>query len=136
MQQEVGEKFKDLYGVRPKIFRAPGRVNLIGEHTDYNEGFVLPCALGFSTRVAISPRPDSRLIVRSSEFPEQFEFYLENLPSHGDGAWCDYVLGVAVMLRQAGYLPLVRTCSFEGKCLWAPGLAPRPRSKLPLHSHF
>jgi galactokinase len=104
MQQALHQKFRELYGVRPAIFRAPGRINLIGEHTDYNEGFVLPCALGFSTRVAISPRPDSRLILRSLEFPEPFEFDLERLPSKAVGAWCDYVLGVAVMLRQAGYL--------------------------------
>jgi galactokinase len=123
MQQELGENFKELYGVRPKIFRAPGRVNLIGEHTDYNEGFVLPCALGFSTRVAISPRPDSRLIVRSLEFPEQFEFDLENLPSQGGGAWCDYVLGVAVMLRQAGYLPVGANLLVRGEVPMGAGLS-------------
>jgi galactokinase len=123
MQQELGEKFKDLYGVRPKIFRAPGRVNLIGEHTDYNEGFVLPCALGFSTRVAISARSDSRVIVRSLEFPEPFEFDLENLPSKGDGAWCDYVLGVAVMLRQAGYLPQGANLLVRGEVPMGAGLS-------------
>ncbi len=45
---ELGKHFKNLYGTPPRIFRAPGRVNLIGEHTDYNDGFVMPCAIGFS----------------------------------------------------------------------------------------
>ncbi len=92
-----------MFGVSPRIFSAPGRVNLIGEHTDYNDGFVMPCAIGMSTRVAISPREDHKLVLRSQEFPDQLEFDLDNLPQHGVGAWSDYVLGVAVMLEQIGH---------------------------------
>ena len=99
---ELARSFEDLFGSPPRIFRAPGRVNLLGEHTDYNDGFVMPCAIGFSTRVAISPRPDRKLVIRSEEFSEQFEFDLDNLPSQGRGAWSDYVLGIVVMLRQMG----------------------------------
>jgi len=100
---ELAQHFKDLFGSPPRIFCAPGRVNLLGEHTDYNDGFVMPCAIGFSTRVAISSRPDRKLVIRSEEFSEQFEFDLDNLPNRGKGVWSDYVLGVAVMLRQIGH---------------------------------
>ncbi|MGA8313325.1 MAG: galactokinase [Terriglobales bacterium] len=100
---ELAQHFKDLFGSPPRIFCAPGRVNLLGEHTDYNDGFVMPCAIGFSTRVAISSRPDRKLVIRSEEFSEQFEFDLDNLPIRGKGVWSDYVLGVAVMLRQIGH---------------------------------
>jgi galactokinase len=101
---ELARHFEDLFGSPPRIFRAPGRVNLLGEHTDYNDGFVMPCAIGFSTRVAIFPRQDRKLVIRSEEFSEQFEFDLDNLPSRGRGMWSDYVLGIAVMLRQMGHL--------------------------------
>src|SRR5438477_2234204 len=100
---ELAQHFEDLFGAQPRIFRAPGRVNLLGEHTDYNDGFVMPCAIGFSTRVAISPRQDRKLVVRSEEFSEQFEIALDNFPDRGKGVWSDYVLGIAVMLRQGGH---------------------------------
>jgi galactokinase len=94
--------FEKAFGTRPQIFRAPGRVNLIGEHTDYNDGFVMPAAVGFSTYVAIAPRPDRKLVIHSKEFPGNFEFDLDDLPEKRVGAWCDYVLGVASVLRQQG----------------------------------
>jgi galactokinase len=94
--------FEKLFGARPRIFRAPGRVNLIGEHTDYNDGFVMPAAVGFSTYVAIAARPDRKLIIHSEEFPGNFEFGLDRLPEHRTGAWCDYVVGVASMLGKNG----------------------------------
>jgi len=100
---ELAQHFEDLFGAQPRIFRAPGRVNLLGEHTDYNDGFVMPCAIGFSTRVAISPRQDRKLVVRSEEFSEQFEIALDNFPDRGKGVWSDYVLGIAVMLQRSGH---------------------------------
>jgi galactokinase len=96
------EEFSREFHSRPTIFRAPGRVNLIGEHTDYNDGFVLPSAIGFYTHVAVSPRSDGTLVLRSLDFPDAFEFDIRNLPRAKLGAWCDYVLGVAVELEQQG----------------------------------
>src|SRR6266850_406688 len=93
---ELAARCEEMFGAPAKIFRAPGRVNLIGEHTDYNDGFVMPCAIGFSTRVALSARSDRKLMIRSEEFSEQLEFDLENLPGRGKGVWSDYVLGIAV----------------------------------------
>ncbi len=101
--EEIGRRFEKLFGTRPRIFRAPGRVNLIGEHTDYNDGFVMPAAVGFSTYVAIAARPDRKLLIHSEEFPGNFEFDLANLPQQRTGAWCDYILGVAGLLQLGGH---------------------------------
>jgi galactokinase len=100
---EFAERFRKRFHAEPQIFRAPGRVNLIGEHTDYNDGFVLPSAIGFYTHVAISPRSDSRLVLESAEYDNPFEFDLNNLPQKAAQEWCDYVVGVAVMLQRAGH---------------------------------
>ncbi|HEX6504337.1 MAG TPA: galactokinase [Terriglobales bacterium] len=99
----LAQQFETTFGSRPCIFSAPGRVNLIGEHTDYNDGFVMPCALDFSTKVAIARRHDRRLHIRSLQFPQPFVFDLDRMPETRIGAWPDYVLGVAAMLTQAGY---------------------------------
>ncbi len=97
---ELAQHFDKLYGGHPRIFRAPGRVNLIGEHTDYNDGFVMPAAVNFSTYVAIAARPDRRLVICSKEFPGTYEFDVDALPEKRTGAWCDYILGVASVLQQ------------------------------------
>jgi galactokinase len=99
----LAQQFTSRFGARPAIFSAPGRVNLIGEHTDYNEGFVMPSAIGLRTRVAMSLRPDRKLLIQSREFPQSFEFDLDNLPQQATGSWCDYVLGIAVVLQQRGH---------------------------------
>jgi len=99
---ELARRFKETYGVAPRIFAAPGRVNLIGEHTDYNDGFVLPCAIGFYTQVAIAARSDRKLVIRSENFAGQCEFAVDHLPQKATGGWCDYVVGVAVVLQEAG----------------------------------
>jgi galactokinase len=120
---ELGRHFEDLFGSVPRIFRAPGRVNLLGEHTDYNEGFVMPCAIGFSTRVAISPRQDRRLVIRSEDFSQQFEFDVDALPARGKGVWSDYVVGTAVMLREIGHLIPGATLLVKGEVPIGAGLS-------------
>jgi galactokinase len=96
------DKFRAAFAQTPRIFRAPGRVNLIGEHTDYNDGFVMPAAVAFSTYVAISDRPDRKLSIRSEEFPGNLDFDVDALPQHRIGKWCDYLLGVASVLQKSG----------------------------------
>ncbi len=91
-------------GVLPRVFQAPGRVNLIGEHTDYNDGFVMPAAIDYRTQVAAAPRSDSRLVVYSVTFDEKREFDLAEAHPRPQRHWSDYVFGVAVALCQAGYL--------------------------------
>jgi galactokinase len=99
---ELPQVFEREFHARPKIFRAPGRVNLIGEHTDYNDGFVLPSAIGFYAHVAIAPREDGKLFFMSTAYDGQFEFDVTRLPERKQDAWSDYVLGVAHQLKRAG----------------------------------
>ena len=84
-------------------YRAPGRVNLIGEHTDYNDGFVMPAAIDLYTEVSITPRDDRRLFIYSGNFSESVEIDLDDLNPRARGHWSDYVCGVAVTLERAGY---------------------------------
>lgn len=97
---ELREEFEQRFHTASKVVRAPGRVNLIGEHTDYNDGFVMPAAIGFYTHVAIGPRNDRMLCVYSSNFEEQVEFDLDTLKPGPTGHWSDYVRGVACVLHQ------------------------------------
>ena len=86
-----------------RIFRAPGRVNLIGEHTDYNDGFVMPVAINFSTHVNLESLTEHRLEILSESFNEQVVIDLDDPPATARGHWSDYPTGVAVMLIRAGY---------------------------------
>lgn len=85
------------------MFRAPGRVNLIGDHTDYNDGFVMPAAIGFSTWITSSPRDDRTVSVFSEKFSERIEFDLDDQHLVALGHWSDYVKGVAITLERAGH---------------------------------
>jgi galactokinase len=100
---EMREKFRGLYGGSPRVFRAPGRVNLIGEHTDYNDGFVMPAAIDSYTWVAIAPRDDRALNVFSDNYSEGVEFDLDEAGQVRLGHWSDYVRGVAVIMGRAGH---------------------------------
>jgi galactokinase len=103
---ELMKRFTKLYGAEPLLVQAPGRVNLIGEHTDYNEGFVFPAAIGFQTKIAIAKRPERRLVVSSENYAERVEFDLDNLPASPRAHWSDYVIGVVRQLeRVSGPLP-------------------------------
>jgi galactokinase len=96
-------QFRRLFCAEPRLFRAPGRVNLIGEHTDYNEGFVMPAALDLATFVAIAPRPDRWLRVHSLAIAATAEFDLDDRRPPARRDWSDYVRGVAIMLERIGY---------------------------------
>jgi galactokinase len=98
----VTREFRQRYGEPTGIFRAPGRVNLIGEHTDYNDGFVMPAAIGFYTTIAASARADRRICVYSVDFAESAEFSLDDLIPSPTDHWTDYVRGVAGMLLAKG----------------------------------
>ena len=99
------EIFVDFFKTKPnRWFQAPGRVNLIGEHTDYNDGFVLPCAIDYQTLVAVSPREDSIVRVVAADYDNQLdEFDLsKEIVSHPDWLWCNYIRGVLKHLQMSG----------------------------------
>jgi galactokinase len=99
---EVIEAFARCFGGRPAaLARAPGRVNLVGEHTDYNEGFVLPMAIDRAAWIVFRPRPDGHVRLFSLQFDQATEFDLEGLSRTGP-AWAEYVKGVAWSLREEG----------------------------------
>ena len=97
-------KFAFRFHTRPRVYRAPARVNLIGEHTDYNDGFVMPAAIGFSCWVAASAREDRRLLIHSEYFDERIEINLDEAALQPSHRWTDYPAGVVSILQQSGFL--------------------------------
>jgi len=97
------EQFRRRFGQEPVwVVRAPGRVNLIGEHTDYNDGFVLPLAIDRAIWIALRPREDGRVYVYSADFDQQADFSLGELVNQRAG-WIEYIKGTAWSLRLAGH---------------------------------
>jgi len=102
-EQSIAQAFSDLTGTYPAgMWRAPGRINLIGEHTDYNDGFVLPFAIPQAATVAAGLRTDERWRVCSLDMGETFEIGTDQLLPRTRG-WASYVFGVVWALRQAGF---------------------------------
>jgi galactokinase len=99
----IVERFRARFGATPRLYRAPGRVNLIGEHTDYNDGFAMPAAIEFYCWVAISPRGDRVLRIYSEEFSSATETDLSFAAPQPTKSWSDYPIGVALQLQQAGF---------------------------------
>ncbi len=114
---------QERFGAKPALFRAPGRVNLIGEHTDYAEGFVFPAAIDLTTTVAITPRTDGQAVLYSANFEKEARVDLATLPSRGTGQWEDYPLGVLAMLRQAGIEVPAFSLSITGNVPLGAGLS-------------
>ncbi|MFE2355765.1 galactokinase [Streptomyces parvulus] len=101
----VGERFRELYGAEPQgVWAAPGRVNLIGEHTDYNDGFVMPFALPHTAVAAVSRRDDGVLRLHSADVPgDPVELRVADLDPGSDKSWTAYPSGVVWALREAGH---------------------------------
>ncbi|MGW8697475.1 galactokinase [Streptomyces eurythermus] len=103
--QQVADRFAELYGAGPEgVWAAPGRVNLIGEHTDYNDGFVMPFALPHQVVAAVSRRTDGVLRLHSADIGGDItELRLDDLAPGGDHDWTAYPAGVVWALREAGH---------------------------------
>lgn len=105
-KQQLKDFFSAAFGHEPSlVVQAPGRVNLIGEHTDYNDGFVLPAAINYSTWIAVSARNDRELHVIAKDFGEQkvvinLDAPMQHFP---EAAWADYVSGVVQELQKKQY---------------------------------
>jgi galactokinase len=103
LQQKVTAAFTERFGSPPPLLvQAPGRVNLIGEHTDYNDGFVLPMAIDRGIWLALRPQEDDQVAVHSLDFGETAVFHLTNLQNSNSG-WSEYLKGVAWALQENGY---------------------------------
>lgn len=102
-QQLLQEHVRRYGAERPvRLFRAPGRVNLIGEHTDYNDGFVLPVAIDRDTMITVSPRADRTIHLHALDFDEFITIDLARLKRSAPEGWGRYPYGVAAVLAQEG----------------------------------
>lgn len=102
--QSLSAQFEETFGRAPAgVWEAPGRANFIGEHTDYNDGFVLPFALPYRTSVAAAPRTDRRVVAHSPAAGEPQQFGLDGLAPGDVTGWASYVAGMLWSLEHAGY---------------------------------
>ena len=104
-EAEILSIFESLYGVREGVVvaSAPGRVNIIGEHTDYNEGYVLPTPLGSRVWVAARKRADDEFRLNAYDYHEKYEFTLGKQRLSEKNRWANYVMGVVSALQRRGY---------------------------------
>ena len=126
MTEAFRKIFHSTDGMR--VFRAPGRVNLIGEHTDYNLGFVLPVALDLATTIAAAPSSDGKLRIYSEHQCEMREWDAGDIGRlERAGHWSDYPIGVAQELVRAGYKIEPLNLRSAAPCRKARGSVRRPR---------
>lgn len=102
MKQEIIKKFTELYGAQPMIVRSPGRINIIGEHTDYNDGFVLPAAIDKAAYLAISLRDDDGIHLMADDLNEKFSTSVHDLKPITDVSWPNYILGAVAQFQKKG----------------------------------
>ena len=121
--EDIKAAFRNRYNDDFLLVTSPGRVNLIGEHTDYNDGFVLPAAIDKIIAVAIAPGDTNTIEAMAVDKQETFQFNLkENITNTGRG-WPDYILGVVAELQQAGYDIGGFRCVFGGNIPIGAGLS-------------
>jgi galactokinase len=100
----ISRKFEEQFGVSPQVWsRAPGRVDLMGSHTDYNMGYVMTMTVNQDTWIAARPRADRQVHIRSLNVPGEAVFDLDDIQHDERVPWSNYVRGMAQMLQQAGY---------------------------------
>jgi galactokinase len=109
----IASAFREAFGPESMLVRSPGRVNLIGEHTDYNEGFVLPAAVDKAVYFALAARPGNRIRLRAVDLGQSHEFDLDRI-APDPRRWPDYLLGVVDQLRREGRSPGAFDCAFGG----------------------
>ena len=102
MIEKITSLFIEKFAEQPFIFRSPGRINILGEHTDYNEGFVLPAAIDKNIYVAISKRPDNQINLFAGDFSESFSTSTEDIKPAAL-QWPNYILGVVYQLQKKGF---------------------------------
>ncbi len=110
---EIADTFRARFGATPLLVRSPGRVNLIGEHTDYNEGFVLPAATDKAIVFAVAPRVDTSCRIVSLDFGQEVRFDIQDL-GRSPLRWPDYLSGVIDQLARGGYPIRGFQCVFGG----------------------
>ena len=100
--EKAAQKFQELFGEKPTVVRSPGRINIIGEHTDYNEGFVLPAAIDKAAYIGMSLRDDDEIHLMAMDLNETFSISIDDLKPVGDISWPNYILGAVDQFRKKG----------------------------------
>lgn len=121
--QDVANKFQALYGVTPLIVRSPGRINLIGEHTDYNNGFVMPAAIDYGTFFAIAEAKDGVSEIYSLMYDQAFTVDLQQVKPSAAVSWVNYLLGIVFQLLRDGYTLKPFKCVLGGNIPIGSGLS-------------
>lgn len=115
-------KFQELFKTDPSLYLAPGRINLIGEHTDYNDGFVLPAAIDKAIYFAAAKNNQNKLRLFSIDYNESFEIGIDELQKT-ETSWANYLIGVAVQFQKKGLKPEGIDCVFGGDIPLGAGLS-------------
>ncbi|HEU5146821.1 MAG TPA: galactokinase [Chryseosolibacter sp.] len=121
--RDIQARFQELFKKEPLIIRAPGRINLIGEHTDYNDGFVMPAAVDKEIFFGIAASDDSRSVVYSLKYDERFEINLEDPRPVEEPRWANYLLGVLYQFKEHGYPVKPFNCVFGGNIPLGAGMS-------------
>lgn len=120
--QSLSEKFNELFKSQSTFYHAPGRINLIGEHTDYNDGFVLPAAIDKAIYFAVRKNDKNSLRLFSIDYHESFEIDLNDLHK-SETHWANYLIGVTVQFQKRGLKPGGIDCVFGGDIPLGAGLS-------------
>ncbi|MBN1952941.1 MAG: galactokinase [Bacteroidales bacterium] len=119
---EIESKFIELFHHEPELYQAPGRINLIGEHTDYNDGFVLPAAIDKAIYFGVKKNKVNKLRLFSIDYKESFEISMDELEKT-QVHWANYLIGVAVQFNKRGLKPEGIDCVFGGNIPLGAGLS-------------
>lgn len=116
------KKFEEFFKKKPLVIRSPGRINLIGEHTDYNDGFVFPAAIDKEIHFAVAKNDENLFRFYAVDLKENFELKVEDL-AKTETSWANYLLGVAAQFKKAGYTLTGVDCVFGGDIPLGAGLS-------------
>lgn len=122
LSEAVRKKFNSVFGGVPLLVRAPGRVNLIGEHTDYNQGFVMPAAIDKEMVCALAPNYGRKCRILALDLEEQVEFAPDQF-RHSDRGWPNYIMGVLEQFVRLGHPIQAFDCVFAGNIPLGAGLS-------------
>ncbi len=123
LTQKIRERFIELFNSEPQLVRSPGRINLIGEHTDYNDGFVMPAAINKEIVFAIGPSDSSDSKIYALDFDQHISVDLQNISKVNKPGWANYLLGVLFQIHQHGHTVKPFNCVFGGNIPTGSGLS-------------
>src|SRR5690606_21580479 len=118
----IVQKFEELFHSSPLVIRSPGRINLIGEHTDYNDGFVLPAAIDKEIYLVLAKNGTENCRVYSYDYNDEIAFSINDF-APAPGGWINYIMGVVAQLLRGGHQVEGFDCVFGGNIPIGAGLS-------------